>query len=87
MANFILDAVASVVIICPSVLSTLAPLRNVEIAIIIIVPHTLSRGPHCQRSFCARGMNLFTAGRRLERGQVPQLLIVSDIEPPTIQPD
>lgn len=35
-------------------------------------------------------MSLFTvvaAGHPLERGQIPPLLIVSDIGPPTTQPD
>jgi hypothetical protein len=64
----------------------LALLRNVETAIITIVSHTLLRGRHSRRNFCARSMSPFTvvaAGHPLERGQIPPLLIVSDIGLPT----
>ena len=64
--------------------------RNVEIAIITIVPHILLRGRHCRRNFRVRGMSLLTvvaARHPLERDQAPPLLIVSNIRPPTTRPD
>jgi hypothetical protein len=71
--------------LCHQVQAPVAP-RNVEIAIITIVPHILLRVRHCRRNFCARSMSLLTvvaARHPLERDQVPPLQIVSNIRPPT----
>jgi hypothetical protein len=75
--------------LCPQPQAPVAP-RNVEIAIITIVPRILLRGRHCRRNFRVRGMSLLTvvaARRPLERDQVPPLPIVSNIGPPTTLPD
>jgi hypothetical protein len=74
---------------CPQRQAPAAP-RNVEIAIITIVPHILLRGRHYRRNFRASGMSLLTvaaAGHPLELDQVPPLPIVSNIRPPTTRPD
>jgi hypothetical protein len=75
--------------LCPQLQAPVAP-RNVEIAIITIVPHILIRGRHCRRNFRARDMSLPTvvaARHPLERDQVPPLLIVSNIRPSTTRSD
>ena len=75
--------------LCPQLQVHVAP-PNVEIAIITIVPHIPLRGPHCRRNFHVRGMSLLTvvaARHPLERDQVPPLLIVSNIRPPTTRLD
>ena len=74
---------------CPQLQAPVAP-RDLEIAIITIVPDILLRGRHCRRSFCARGMNLLTVvatHHPLQRDQVLPLLIVSNIRPTTTRPD